>query len=302
MRPRRGSEAVIAAWLRRVTLSLVAAALCFAFPARADQPPARIIAIGGSVTEIVYALGEQHRLIARDTTSTYPPEAESLPDVGYIRALSAEGVLGLAPDLIIALEGAGPPEVISVIKASGIPLVEIPDGYDSAAISTKIRAVGEALGVETRAETLATAVDAAISKAAEAASASPRRPRALFILSMQGGRIMAAGGNTHADGIMRLAGGDNVMNSIKGYKPVSDEAVMVAAPEVVVMMDRSGDHAISDEMLFAHPALSASPAAANHAVVRLDGMKLLGFGPRTAEAIAELSEKMRQAIPQQAAN
>ena len=299
MRPRTGTTASRNNWLR-ATLLLVASALSFTLPAQAGESPARIITIGGSVTEIVYALGEQDRLIARDTTSTYPAEAAALPDVGYIRALSAEGVLGLAPDLIIALEGSGPPEVLAVIKASGIPLIEIPDGYDGAAISTKIRTVGEALGVEAKADVLATAIDNAIATAAEAASASSYRPRVLFILSMQGGRIMSAGTNTHADGIIRLAGGDNVMNTIKGYKPVSDEAVMVTAPDVVVMMDRGGDHAISDEMLFAHPALSASPAAANHAVVRLDGMKLLGFGPRTAEAIAELSEKMRQAIPQAA--
>ncbi|WP_245415164.1 heme/hemin ABC transporter substrate-binding protein [Hoeflea marina] len=272
----------------------VAAALALASQARAGEAPARIIAIGGSVTEIVYALGGQERLVARDTTSTFPPEALDLPDVGYIRALSAEGVIGLAPDLIIALEGAGPPEVMAVIRESGIALAEIPDGYDAAAISTKIRAVGRALGLEAKAEILACTVDAAIARAAGAA-ASADRPRALFILSMQGGRIMAAGADTHADGIIRLAGGDNVMAGISGYKPVSDEAVMAAAPDVVVMMDRTGDHAISDEMLFAHPALSSSPAASAHAVVRLDGMKLLGFGPRTAEAIAELSDKMRLA-------
>ena len=73
------------------------AALC-ALPAFATGE-ARLLSIGGSVTEIVHALGQGDRLVARDTTSTYPPEVTDLPDVGYARALSPEGVLSVDPSL-----------------------------------------------------------------------------------------------------------------------------------------------------------------------------------------------------------
>src|SRR6188768_3457559 len=69
--------------------------------------PNRIVAVGGSITEIVYALGEEKRLIARDSTSVYPEAAFSLPDVGYMRALSPEGVLSVKPNAILALQGSG---------------------------------------------------------------------------------------------------------------------------------------------------------------------------------------------------
>ncbi|MEM8540158.1 MAG: ABC transporter substrate-binding protein, partial [Pseudomonadota bacterium] len=68
----------------------------------------RVLAIGGAVTEIIYALGEEDRLVGRDSTSVFPPEAQKLPDVGYIRALSPEGVLSVKPDLVLARENNGP--------------------------------------------------------------------------------------------------------------------------------------------------------------------------------------------------
>lgn len=249
--------------------------------------PRRIVAIGGSVTEIVYALGEEARLAGRDTTSVYPREALALPDVGYIRALSPEGVLSVNPDLILALDGAGPPETVGVLKESGIAFATVPEGFDGDAIVAKIVAVGQALGVEEKAAALADRVSRDLADAA-AAPSQGEPTRVLFILSMQGGRIMAAGAQTHADAMIRLAGAVNAMEGMNGYKQVSDEAVIQARPDVILMMDRRGDHAISDDDLFGHPAISPTAAAANRRIVRMDGLYLLGFGPRTAEAVRDL--------------
>ena len=112
---------------RRRTIMALAALLGFALAAKAEDYQ-RIVSIGGDVTEIVFALGQGGRLVARDTTSTYPPEAARLPDAGYIRALSAEGVLSTHPDAVLASEGAGPPEQIDALKASGIPVATVPGG------------------------------------------------------------------------------------------------------------------------------------------------------------------------------
>lgn len=81
-------------------LNLVIAAAFAGHMALAD-PATRIVSVGGSVTEIVYALDQQHRLIARDTTSVFPAEARQLPDIGYQRALAPEGVLSVAPDMTL---------------------------------------------------------------------------------------------------------------------------------------------------------------------------------------------------------
>lgn len=88
----------------------------------------RIIAIGGSITEIIYALGAEDRLVAVDSTSMYPASAlERHPDVGYMRALSAEPVLSVNPDVILAIDDAGPPEVLEQLQATGVTVLTIPD-------------------------------------------------------------------------------------------------------------------------------------------------------------------------------
>ena len=280
--------------LSRVHLCLVAVVLLtgVARAAVAEQA-SRIVAIGGAVTEIVYALGEEHRLIARDATSTFPSEAEALPDVGYMRALSAEGVLSLGPDLLIAEDGAGPPETLDLLAQASVPLVTVPDAVDGPGILARIEAVAAALGVPEKGAALAVGVGAALAAAEAEAEAEAARTgagkRVLFILSAQSGRLLASGTGTAADGIIRMAGGVNAIEGFEGYKTLTDEAAAMARPDVILMMDRSGDHAAADAELFALPALAGSPAAGTGAVVRMDGLLLLGFGPRTAEAVRTLS-------------
>lgn len=258
----------------------------------ADLPNPRgdVLSIGGAVTEIVAALGQQHRLKARDTTSSYPPDVTNLPDVGYMRALSPEGVLWVGPSLILAQEGAGPPEALDVIRAADVAFVEVPDALSADGILRKIAIIGDALGVPDRAAALASDVRAALSQAlADAERPEASRKRVLFVLSTQGGKINASGTGTAADALIRMAGGTNAVTGYAGYKQITDEAVGLAAPDVILMMDRSGDHAITDDALFAMPAIRLTPAAQTRSVVRMDGLLMLGFGPRTAQAVRQLN-------------
>lgn len=277
---------------RLLALAAAILGLATASPAQAESPEAqRIVSIGGSLTEIVYALGEEDRLVGRDSTSLYPPAARALPDVGYIRQLSPEGVLSVDPDLILALEGFGPPEAVAVLKQSGLPLIEITDGFDAAAILDKIRAVGAALGKEEAAEKLAGEVGTQLDAVKARADAVEDKRSVLFVLSTQGGRVLAAGRNTHADGIIKLAGGINVMDDFEGYKPVSNEAIISAAPDVILRMSRSGEHA-SDEEVRQNPAIAATPAGRSGNIVSMDGLLMLGFGPRTAAAATQLGKAL----------
>lgn len=259
-------------------------------PLRAqDYDASRIVAIGGSVTEIIYALGEEERLIARDTTSVFPEAALELPDVGYIRQLSPEGVISVDPSLIIALEGSGPPEAVEVLEKASIPMVTVPDRYDREGILEKIRIVGDVLDVEDKAAALTADTDADLKAAEQATADIAERKKVLFVLSLQGGRILASGTNSAADGIISMAGGVNAVTEYEGYKQLTDEAVIEAAPDVILAMDRGGDHETQANDLLAHPAIAATPAAKTGSVVRMDGAYLLGFGPRTAAAVRDLS-------------
>ena len=250
----------------------------------------RIVSIGGSITEIVYALGEEDRLIARDSTSVHPEAVFKLPDVGYMRALSPEGVLSVNPSGILALAGSGPKETVDVLKKASVPFIEVPETHDSEGILEKIRIVGKALGVDAKAEELAGSVAGELKAAEELTAGVTERKRVLFILSMQGGKILASGSDTAADGIITLAGGVNAIEGFSGYKQLSDEAVLTARPDVILMMDRGGpaDSAANVDP-FAHPAIAATPAGEAKALVRMDGQYLLGFGPRTSSAIHDLA-------------
>lgn len=252
----------------------------------------RIVSIGGSLTEIVYALGEEGRLIARDSTSLYPEAALTLPDVGYMRALSPEGVLSVNPTAILALHGSGPKEAVEVLKKASVQYIEAPDQFDREGILIKIRAVGKALGVDAKAETLAATVDADIAAAEKLTADLTQRKRVLFILSTQGGKLLASGTNTAADGIIRMAGGVNAIDGFEGYKQLSDESAVIAAPDVILMMDRGGDHSAMDAELLAHPAIVPTPAGQAKAVLRMEGTYLLGFGPRTAAAARDLAASL----------
>ncbi|WP_011580781.1 MULTISPECIES: heme/hemin ABC transporter substrate-binding protein [Chelativorans] len=284
----------LAAVIRPATLLLAGILSSFSAHAQQDLPepfadPSRLVAIGGSLTEIVYALGEEELLAARDSTSIFPPQVRELPDIGYMRQLSPEGVLSVAPTAILALEGSGPPETMDVLAKGSVPLVRVPEEFDRDGILNKIRIVGAALGKTQKAEKLAASVGAEIDQAEAVTRGIAERKRVLFILSNQDGRILASGTGTAADGIIRMAGGLNAVSAFPGYKQVSAEAIIEARPDVILMMNRGGGLDVGDEELFANAAIAATSAGRNKAVVRMDGSYLLGFGPRTAGAIRDLA-------------
>ncbi|MGA1833493.1 heme/hemin ABC transporter substrate-binding protein [Rhizobium wenxiniae] len=259
---------------------------------KANPEAKRIVSVGGTITEILYDLGAQDRIVARDSTSFYPADANSKPDVGYMRQLSAEGILGQKPDLILMEEGSGPPPVLEILKASEVPMVLIPTPPKADKIGQKIRDVGAAVGLSDKAEVLAAKTEDGLrAVAADVAKISGGKKKVLFVLSISNGRLMAGGADTEAGAIIEMAGGVNAAPTINGYKPLSDEAVIAAAPDVILSMSR-GDHSITPEQMFALPSMQTTPAAANKALVSMDGLVLLGFGPRTPEAARALAAKI----------
>ena len=117
----------------------------------------------------------------------------------------------------------------------------------------------------------------------------------LFVLSFMNDRPMIAGRNTAADGIIRLAGAVNASADFEGYKIVNDEAIIAAKPDVVLAMERRQFALIADQV-FAHPAFTLTPAATGKRLVSMEGLYLLGFGPRTARAARDLAVSLYPAL------
>lgn len=257
------------------------------------QTAERIVAAGGVVTEVLYALGLQDRIVGVDTTSQWPPEAlKEKKSVGYVRALSAEGVLSLKPSQIIAVEGAGPPDALALLKESGTPITMIPEALSPEAVVGKIAAIGKAAGAAEPAQQLAASVKTRFDEVDKLRAGLPKQKRVLFVLSLQNGRTMVGGRNTTADAIIALAGGVNAASAVEGFKPMTDEAIITAGPEVVLMMRHSSAHNAGSDELFAMPAFSQTPAAKQKALIRMDGLYLLGFGPRTPNAARDLMAEL----------
>jgi iron complex transport system substrate-binding protein len=258
-------------------------------PGAAAEPAAlRIVSVGGAVTEILYGLGVGERIVAVDTTSQHPPEAlRTKRNVGYMRQLSAEGMLSVGPTLVIAAEGAGPPDVLKLVREAGVTLVTVPEDPTEAGVLARITDVAAAVGREREGEALASETRRHFAELAALRGRVVRPTRALFILSLQNGRTMVGGRNTTAAGMLALAGAENVADGIEGYKPMTDEAVVGAQPEAIVMMNHGpGGGPPAD--LFEGTALSRTPAARTKRLVVMDSLYLLGFGPRTPEAARDL--------------
>ena len=278
---RNGAVAVAAIVLFGITSSV----------AMADGAGKRIISVGGAITEIVYQLGHGDRLIAVDSTSTVPQAAQHLPDVGYMRRLSAEPVLAMEPDLILAAADAGPLAVLDQLREAGVRVVTVPGKPSADGVLDKIDVVAKALGDTSSGDRLRQRVAAEMETARIQA-----RPRVLFLLSVGAGRPPLVGGReTSADGIITMAGGINTAADISGYKPLSPEAMIAIAPDVLLVTNRSHGLMGGRDSLLERPEIALSPAGKAKRVVAMDGGLLLGFGPRTGEAVRTLTELLRQA-------
>lgn len=261
-------------------------------PALAVEP-SRILSVGGAVTEVLYELGAADRIVAVDSTSQFPREAlKTHKNVGYFRALSTEGVLSVAPDLIIASDKAGPPEVVRALKSSGIEYFEINDDPNPEALAARVRAIAGKIGKAAAGEDLVKRIEKDFADLAAARARLPRTPAALFVLSIRGGRAIIGGGDTSADVMLRLAGASNAASGLKGFKPISDESILDMNPEAIVLMGQSSAGTLRDEVLSV-PGIAATRAGRDRRVIEMDGLYLLGFGPRAPAAATDLMKALQ---------
>ena len=292
LRPRRqGAPLRRRHWVAGAAAAL--AAMCVS-PLRA-APARRVVAVGGAITEIVYALGGERELVGVDTTSLYPAAARALPRVGYARALSAEGVLSLAPGLLLATREAGPPAVMAQLRAAGVPVETVDIAHRFDGVVDAVRRVATLTGRDEQGQALAGRLQqqwSAARRRVEARRAGRPAPRVLFVLSHSLAQVRIAGRDTAADAVIALAGGSNAFGEVSGYKPLSPEAAIAAAPTHILTTDQGLQAAGGIEGLLKAPGLAATPAGRARRVLALDALLLLGFGPRLPQAVAQLADAL----------
>jgi iron complex transport system substrate-binding protein len=256
---------------------------------------ARAVCAGGALTEIVYALGLADRLAGVDDTSLYPPEVRALPRVGYLRNLSAEGVLALRPDLLLAAAEAGPAVALDRIRAGKTRVETIASDYTPEGVIKKIAATASALGVPERGEALIRRYRADWASAREAAARFADRPKALFVLAHGGGAMQASGRGTAADAMIRLAGAVNAIDGFEGYRPLTAESALAANPDAILLTAEGETRLGGIDALWRIPGLASTPAGKARRAIAMEASYLLGFGPRLPSAVRELAGRLRGA-------
>nr|WP_249210965.1 ABC transporter substrate-binding protein [Acetobacter persici] len=254
----------------------------------------KIASIGGTITETLYALGRSHDILAVDQTSTWPEQArKEKKDLGYMRAISSEGVLSLRPDLVLAMNDAGPPAAMDQLVASGVPFVFVDATPSPEAIEGRTRFLADIVGAQAEGDRLGQSIAAQFKQLDAWRAEHPAKPRALFIMRMTNNRPMAAGTGTAADAMIRLVGAVNAGGGMQGYKIVDQENLVALKPDIILLMDQTAAAIRAD--LLADPGFRLTPAGRNNAFVSMEGERLLGFGPRTPQAALDLAKMMAAA-------
>lgn len=267
-----------------------------AAPAHAPAKLPRIVSVSGATTEIVYALGAEKQLVGTDTTSLYPAAALQTPKVGYMRALSAEGLLSLKPDAVIGTTEAGPGVVMDQVRGAGVKVELVEADHSWAEVQRKVAAVGRATSRVAQAGAFQAKLDAQWAEVlATVARKTGRKPRAVFILT-HSGSPQVAGEKTAAHAMFTFAGLDNALitpgggANFNGYRAMTPEALVTAAPDVIVTTTQGIEASGGLDKFWQRPGLELTPAYKRRALVALDALYLIGFGPRLPQAVAELHQ------------
>jgi iron complex transport system substrate-binding protein len=255
-----------------------------------------VVVIGGALAEVVYALGAEGRIAGTDTTATYPAPARDTPKVGYQRSLSAEGVLSLKPSLVLATAEAGPATAVAQIRAAGVRWESMASTHSMDNVLDRVRRVARALDVTKAGDELAARLRREWSATQAQVAGYRDRPRVLFILAHAGPTPSVAGRDTAADAMIRLAGGVNAMDAVVGYKPLTSEAAVAAAPDVILTTREGLESLGGVDALLRRPGIALTAAAASRRVVSMEALLLLGFGPRTPAAVADLARAFRAGV------
>lgn len=264
-------------------------ASAFVSPAYGDT---RVVALGGDITAIIYALDAEETLVGVDSTSVWPAAAQQLPNVGYVRQLSAEGILALRPTLIIANHDAGPPAVIEQLKQLGVELHVLPAEESPDGIIHKVQTIGQLVNKPKAAAKLAAQLKQQAKQLRTQVASMAQHPRTVFLMSASNAGLMVSGLNTSAHAALELAGGNNVVSAYSGYKPLSAEGLIKLKPQVLILMNTGQGE--KDKQLLKLPAVSLTPAGRNQQVIVVDGQALLGFGMRTLKAASKLQKQLEQ--------
>jgi iron complex transport system substrate-binding protein len=267
---------------RGAAVVLVVLAGCGGPPAQPADPPARVVSLAPSATEIVFALGAGERLVGVCAQCDFPPAAARLPRVGGYLAPSVEAVLATRPELVVAVPSPGNREAVRALERAGVR-VEVVRDRTLADLWDAIGTLAQVLGVPEAGERLAADVRGRLERVR--VRVAGREPRRVLVI-VGHNPLVAVGGGTLQDELVTLAGGTNVAADAGAVWPtLALEVVVARAPEVII--DAAMGTEAGAQALFA--GLTTVPAVRDKRIVMLPDDAIFRAGPRVPEAAAELA-------------
>lgn len=260
--------------------------LCVAAVSHAGD---RTVVAGGSLTEIIFALGAGKRVVGVDETTSWPPETARLPHIGYWKQLSSEGILSLYPDTFITWQDAGPDVVLNQLRAQKIHVVtlpRVPATLDR--MIANIQTLGNVLDAEDNSNALIADIRQRLERVKQA-NRDKTPVRAMFILSAGGSAPQVAGKGSVADAILTLAGAQNVATHTQ-YKSYSAEAILAANPDVIIVTNEMVQGDVS--RLSSIAGMTRTAAWKQKRIITIDQALILGMGPRIADAVETLHQQL----------
>lgn len=255
----------------------------------------RIVCIAKQQTEILFALGANENLVGVDLSSTYPAEAQKLPNVGYHRLLSPEGIISLKPTIVFHDGNIAPEAAVEQVKKVGIPMKEFPKTTNIEETKDLIRNMASVFGKERRANELCDTLDAQMKRAEEKRKLYRDTIKVVLIhFGRQMNSYFVVGQKSNASKIIEWAGGVNSIGAAEGMKPISAEMIVKAQPDVILATDFGFDRTGGLEKFKELPGIALTPAAKNNKIYRVEEHDLIYLGPRTGAIVNDLIDMIHQ--------
>ncbi|MBW3164104.1 heme/hemin ABC transporter substrate-binding protein [Ferrimonas balearica] len=223
-------------------------------PAHAAE---RVVSVNAALTEIVVALEAADQLVAVDVSSTLADP--QLPRLGYHRQLSAEGILAMNPDQVLAGDTAGPASTLDTLRQADIPVLVMTNPQTGEALKAHIRELAKVLEREPQGEALVNKVSQQLDGLSRQSAATRAKPQVLFLMSSSQRGLRIGGKGTPADTLLTLAGAENLAD-FEGYRSITAEGILALAPQALLTMQMPGE-AVPD-LVEQHPLLAHLPGAA----------------------------------------
>lgn len=253
-----------------------------------DEIPERIVSFGPSITEILFALGLDDKIVGVSDFCDYPEAARSKAKIGNAFSPSLEKIVELEPDLVLTVKHE---QLNTQLESLGIKFMVI-DPQDMDEILADIELLGKITGTEQRAKELVEDMQAAISQVRSQVEGA--QPVSVFFIvdGTDPNNPWTAGAGSFIDALITMAGGDNVAGGAVGaWVQFSIEQIVSSNPEIIIVQTITGGvPTIATEVLEQHPAWRETDAVKQGNILLINGDLVSRPGPRIVQGLEELAK------------